>query len=497
MKIPTITAILLAPFLSLVSHGKAKAKQPNIIFILSDDQGYGDLSAHGHPLLKTPHLDQMRKDSVAFDNFYVSPSCSPTRAALLTGMHEFRNGVTHTIQPREHLHKDATLLPGILHDAGYATGFIGKWHLGNSKGYRPETRGFSWASTNNGGPLKHFDTGVIRNGKRYETKGFREDNFFDEAFLFIEESQKEKKPFFCYLATYSPHTPLDAPEEFIKPFRGKVTEEQALYLAMIANIDYNMGRLFEYLEKNNLDEDTIVVYMNDNGVTVGLDVYNANMRGSKCTIWQGGSRAMSFWKWKGTWEPKVSEELTAHLDVLPTLCHYAKAPVPENVKEKLEGYSLVPLLEAKETEQWPSNRLLFQHVARWPSGLAEFHKYAMGGVRQHHYLLLQSRPCDNPECKKCSSQCTTLRNVIKGNKHATYTLTNAAYHWGVSESNGWELYNVKNDPGCKTNIAKEKPELVDQLSKEYDKWWDSVLPDILEKGGDKGEPILLGANRKK
>ena len=172
-------------------HCLSFAKKPNVVFILTDDQGYGDVNAHGHPYLKTPHTNRLRYESVSFDNFYVSPSCSPTRAALLTGMHEFRNRVTHTIVPRQELHEDAVLLPQLLKTAGYKTGFIGKWHLGHNPG--PEKRGFDWCSTNVRGPLDHFDALFIRNRKRMETKGYLEDVFFDEAMAFIEEC--EDQPF--------------------------------------------------------------------------------------------------------------------------------------------------------------------------------------------------------------------------------------------------------------------------------------------------------------
>ena len=149
----------------------ASAARPNIILILTDDQGYGDVGRHGHPVLETPNLDRMYDDSVRFDHFYVSPSCSPTRAALLTGMHEFRNGVTHTLEPREHLFKGAVTLPQILRDAGYKTGWIGKWHLSYRPGYAPHQRGFDWTATNPEGPRDHFDVDIIRNNKRIPTKG--------------------------------------------------------------------------------------------------------------------------------------------------------------------------------------------------------------------------------------------------------------------------------------------------------------------------------------
>jgi arylsulfatase A-like enzyme len=457
-----------------------RSSQPNVILILTDDQGYGDLGRHGHPLLKTPHTDRLHDESVRFDNFYVSPSCSPTRAALLTGMHEFRNGVTHTQQPREHLNVDATILPQLLQAAGYRTGFIGKWHLGGGKGYAPQHRGFQWWATNEGGPHVHFNPDMIRNGKREKRQGFREDLFFDEAMAFIEA--ESEKPFFCYLATYSPHTPLAAPEAFIAPFRDKVDEEKATYLAMIANIDANVGRLLAFLGERDLEKDTIVIFMNDNGVTKGLDVYNAGMRGCKCTIWEGGSRAMSFWRWPGHWQPHKVDKLTAHLDIVPTLCELAGAPVPKG----LDGFSLVPLLEAHTPIKWHDNRLLFHHVARWPGGLAASHKYAMCGVRQGNHLLIRSTPCRDPKCDDYVSQCSTLRIIANGRTAHTYT-SNARFHWGVSPDDHWVLFDSKADPACQNDLSSQHPEVVQRLSNAYDGWWEKVFPQMLAAGGDKGE----------
>ena len=163
---------------------------------------------------------------------------------------------------------------------------------------------------------------------------------------------------------------------------------EATYLGMIENVDYNVGRLLDFLEEEKLDQDTIIIFMNDNGVTVGLDVYNANMRGSKCTIWHGGSRAMSFWRWPGTWKPKKHDNLTAHLDVLPTLCELAGAEIPADLKPQLEGYSLDPLARPREAKNPPPGTTTansIQHVARWPSGMAVQHKHKMAGIRQGNY----------------------------------------------------------------------------------------------------------------
>lgn len=457
-------------------------ERPNFVFILTDDQGYGDIGAHGHPLLKTPHLDRLHAESVRFENFYVSPSCSPTRAALLTGRHEFRSGVTHTIKGRVNLSKQALTLPQLLKEAGYRTGFVGKWHLGNEKGYRPSERGFDWTSTNAGGGRVHFDPTIIRNGKRNARTGFREDLFFEEAMSFMEEAGED--PFFCYLATFSPHAPLAAPPEYLVPFEKKVDEKQAAYLGMIANIDYNVGRLMAFLEKRELAKNTVVVFMNDNGITEGLDIYNAGMRGCKSTIWEGGSRAMSFWRWPKQWSPHQVDNLAAHLDFLPTICDLAAVEIEEPLRSKLEGFSLVPLLESKGPLTWNEDRILFQHVARWPVGLAASHKYAMAGVRKGNHLLVQSQPCENPACKEHSGPCNILRAVEKGALKANYTKKNAQYHWGISKAEGWALYEVKQDPACEDDLSSEKPALVKELSAAYEKWWEDIFPEMIQAGGD-------------
>lgn len=466
---------------TLVCH--SKTKQPNIILILTDDQGYGDLGRHGHPLLKTPNMDRLYDESVRFDNFYVSPSCSPTRASLMTGMHEFKNGVTHTIQPREHLNINATILPQLLKTVGYKTGFVGKWHLGGDEGYLPEERGFDVVPKVPGN-MNDFSMHTFRNGEKREA--FREDIYFDVAMNFIEENEEE--PFFLYLATYAPHTPLLAPDEDIAPYRvDGITEAEATYLGEIANIDKNLGHLLRFLEEKKLEENTIVIFMNDNGVTMGLDVYNAGMRGCKCTIWHGGSRAMSFWRWPKHWKPHKVHNLTAHLDVLPTLCEITGAEIPKDIQPKLDGFNLLPLLEARKPINWHNERLLFQHVARWPADMAASHKYSMCGVRQGGYLLLRSRPCNDSTCLEQLSQCTFLRATEAGGTSETYTDGNAQFHWGVSPKDQWVLFDTKNDPACQYDLSAKKTVLVQSLVSAYENWWDEVFPEMIRLGGDKGK----------
>lgn len=460
-------------------------ERPNIIFILTDDQGYGDLGRHHHPLLRTPNLDRLANESVCFDNFYVSPSCSPTRAALLTGMHEFRNGVTHTLAPRQQPQKDAVFLPQLLKTAGYRTGFIGKWHLGEMNEYAPKQRGFDWTSTTRNGPLEPFDPMIDQNGTCQRRPGYREDIFFDDAMTFIDESGDQ--PFFCYLATYSPHTPLAAPEEFISPFRDYyyVNEKQATFLGMVSNIDFNVGRLMNFLRERKMDQDTIVIFMTDNGSTEGLDVFNAGMRGCKCTIWEGGSRAMSFWHCPSRWKPKTDDHLTAHLDVVPTLCDLANVTIPDQLQSRLEGFSLRRLLESETPVAWHEERMLFQHVGRWPSGLADSHKYAMCGVKLGHYLLCRSRCCDNPACQQFESQCLTLSQVEGGATRAQYTSNRARFHWASSPRGRWVLFDTKSDPACNHDLSGQEPELVIKLAAAYNDWWEEVYPQMIESGGDR------------
>ena len=484
--IPVIVALQCLSAASAASAVPASTVpvKPNIIFILTDDQGYGDLSAHGHPLLKTPNFDRMHNESVRFDNFYVSPSCSPTRAALLTGMHEFRSGVTHTRDPRERLHKDAVTLPELLKKSGYRTALIGKWHLGGNteKGYRASDRGFDLYS-NVTGDL--FD-GLVHHNEKLVKKipgKFREDIYFDEAMRYIEECGD--KPYFCGIATVSPHTPLGAPEEFIAPFRGKVSEEEATYLGMVANLDFNIGRLLDFLAERKLDKNTIVVLMNDNGQTCGLDVYNAGMRGCKTTAWQGGSRAFSFWRWPDKWIPHKVDNLTAHLDFLPTICELTGTEIPAPLQPQLQGFSLVPLLNAKDPIAWHDERMVFIHTGRWPSGMAAAHKYAKASVLQDHFILVRNRACDAPTCSaEILGECDTLRNVEKGKKTAIYTKENAQFHWGITPPGRWALYDLKKDIACQNDIANQNPERLKAMSVAYEKWWDELYPIMIERGGD-------------
>lgn len=429
-------------------HSAQARRAPNIVLILTDDQGYGDLSCHGNPVLKTPHLDRLHKEGVRFTDFHVSPTCAPTRCSLMTGRHEFKSGVTHTILERERMSLKATTLAQVLKSAGYTTGIFGKWHLGDEPDRWPDKRGFDEMFIHGAGGIgqtypgscgdapgnTYFSPAILHNGKFEKTSGYCTDVFFGQAARWIE-AVKGTRPFFAYITPNAPHSPLDVPEEYERRYAGKVPPQAAKFFGMIANIDDNVGRLLAKLNAWGIERDTLVIFMNDNGGTAGLRVWNAGMRGGKGTPWQGGTRAASFWRWPGTLQPADVDRLAAHVDVFPTLAELAGAKVPADVAAKLEGRSLTPLLRNPKAA-W-AERYLVTHLGRWPHGKARESKYLMCSVRNSRYSLV------------CASR---------------------------DGSKKWELFDLQADPGEKNNLAAQRPEVVKELEAVYDRWWEEVLP---------------------
>jgi len=436
---------------------------PNIIFILTDDQGYGDMSCHGNPVLKTPNIDRLHDEGVRFTDFQVSPTCSPTRSALITGRHEFRNGVTHTLYERERLTLSATTLAQVLKSAGYTTGIFGKWHLGDQAEYQPNRRGFDEVFIHGAGGIgqtyvgscgdapnnTYFNPAILHNGKFEKTSGYCTDVFFERALSWID-SVKGGKPFYAYIACNAPHAPLQVPPEYEQRYAGKVETNVAKFFGMIANIDDNVGRLLAKLDTWGIASQTLVVFMNDNGGTFGTKVFNAGMRGQKVTPWLGGTRAASFWRWPGALTPADVPALTAHIDFFPTIAELAGAKLNDKVKGQIEGRSLVPLLQNSKAS-WPE-RVLFTHVGRWERDQAAQSKYRNCGVRNSRWHLV------------CVSK--------SGEKE-------------------WQLFDVVSDPGESTDLAQQHHEIVQELEKSYDKWWDSVQPQLVNEDavGPKQNPF--------
>ncbi len=425
--------------------------RPNIIFVLTDDQGYGDISAHGNPVLKTPHLDALRAQSVRFTDFQVSPTCAPTRSALFTGRHEFKNGITHTILERERMTLKATTLAEVLKSAGYTTGIFGKWHLGDEAEYQPERRGFDEVFIHGGGGIgqtypgscgdapgnTYFDPAILHNGTFEKTKGYCTDVFFAQATKWIAASKAAGRPFYAHIATNAPHAPYTARPEDAALYRGKVPDEAAAnFFGMLHNIDGNLGKLLAKLDELGLTKNTLVVFMNDNGGTAGTKVFNAGMRAQKGTPWLGGTRAASFWRWPGHIAPRDVEALAAHIDFLPTIAEIAGAKLSEKVWAQVEGRSLVPLIE-RAGAPW-AERTLFTHVGRWAKGSdPELAKFRNCAVRMGPWHLV---------------------SVDGGARPA------------------WQLFEVKADPGEKTDVAAANPEVVRRMAASYEAWWAGVQP---------------------
>ncbi len=420
---------------------------------------YGDLSAHGNPVLKTPHLDKLRSESVRFTDFMVSPTCAPTRSAIMTGRHEFRNGITHTILERERLDPKATTIAQVLQGAGYTTGIFGKWHLGDEVAYRPNQRGFDEQFIHGGGGIGqsypgscgdapgnlYFNPAILHNDQFVKTEGYCTDVFFAQAAHWIE-AQKGKKPFYCHIATNAPHGPYIARPEDRQLYEGKdLGADTENFFGMIHNIDENVGKLLAKLDAWGIAENTLVVFMNDNGGTAGVKVFNAGMRGAKGSPWIGGTRAMSFWRLPGKLKPADCPALTAHVDIFRTWADLAGAKLTPEISAQAEGRNLLPLLENPQAA-WDV-RTLFSHVGRWQKGTDhQLAKARNASIRtpQYHLVSEAARPAKAKAEAKMS----------------------------------WQLFDVKADPAETQNIAAQKPEIVKTMLTSYNAWWDSLSGQI-------------------
>ena len=443
-----------------LSLGDLAGKRPNIVLVITDDQGYGQMGSHGHPWIKTPNLDALREQSTYFSAFHVSPTCAPTRAALMTGRHPMKNGVTHTILERERMTLKATTVAQLLKKAGYTTGIFGKWHLGDEDAYQPGARGFDEVFIHGAGGIgqaygcscadapknSYFGPYVRHNGNFVKTDGFCTDMFFKGALGWIKERKEKDSPFFAYITTNAPHGPFLAPEASKKRFRDMGFDQKtAAFYGMIENIDDNVGLLMQKLNAWGLDEETLLVFMSDNGTTGGgsgrpnkamgtapdgtkLFLYNAGMKGMKGSANEGGTRVPALFRWTGSLRAgQEVDRVAAHIDMMPTFCAVAGAEVPESLG--VEGRSLLPLLENPKAE-WP-DRFLFTHTGRWKTGAdPNAHKFDSSAVRNQRFRFIRNK----------------------------------------------ELYDIENDPGETTNVIDRHPEIVKKIRGAYDAWWAATVP---------------------
>lgn len=446
---PTFYCLLFTSFLiylltscekSFTASKKVAATKPNVILVITDDQGYGDFGCHGNPYIQTPNLDDFHKEAVRFTDFHVSPTCAPTRAALMTGRYTNRTGVYHTIAGWSLLRENEKTLGNMFDEAGYRTGAFGKWHLGDNYPFRPFDRGFQETVVHGGGGVQqtpdywnndYFDDTYFKNGQPEAYKGYCTDVFFNEAMDFIETNQKA--PFFCYIATNAPHWPYNVPVEYIESyekFGDELLAHQKRFLGMITNIDDNFGKLRAQLQRLQIADNTLLIFMSDNGTAAGYRNrdgktygFNAGMRGTKNHQHDGGHRVPFFIYWKdgNIHGGKDVTELSAHIDILPTLAELCGITPPKN-HLPLDGKSLVPLLK-EDGNNW-KERILFTDSQR----------------RQV------------PE------------KWIK-----TAVMTN---RWRLVDNK--ELYDMQKDPSQQNNVINQFPTEVDSLRNAYEEWWQNT-----------------------
>jgi arylsulfatase A-like enzyme len=448
-----IFAIIVFAAGLLVHNSVDAASRPNVIIVLTDDQGYGDLSCHGNPVLKTPNLDRLHSESIRFTDFHVAPMCTPTRGQLMTGVDALRNGAMNVSSGRTLLRREFPTMPEIFAANKYRTAIFGKWHLGDNYPYRPQDRGFEesiWFPSSHTPSAPdywnndYFDDVYWHNGERKSFKGYCTDVFFNEAMRWMRERAQRKEPFFCYLPTNTPHWPPFVPEKYREPYRDQ-SRDIASFFGMIANIDENMGRLEAFLRETELRDNTIVIFMTDNGTANGESVFNAGMRGKKIGLHDGGHRVPFFVRWPaGKLRPSGNVDVMVQAqDVPPTLIDLCG--LKKTKSAKFDGISLGDLLRGK-TENLP-DRMLVTQFSR----------------------MMRSEP----------------------------QKADAAVLWNkwrfVSDT---ELYDISQDPAQERNVFEQFPDVVAQMRQHYAKWWEGVEPRVNEfspihVGSRHENPVML------
>ncbi len=419
------------------------AKPPNVILIMTDDQGYGDLSCHGNPLLKTPHMDRLYSESMRFTDFHVTPVCSPTRGQLMSGQDAFRNGARTVPGGYNLIWRDIPIMPEVFRANGYHTGHFGKWHLGDVFPDRPIDRGFDkalWIYGHGVLSAAEFDNDThhfrYRDGVQVvQSDRYCTDVWFEEAMAWMDKCREKQEPFFCNIPTLAPHGPRWPLEADKNPYVGKVDPLMAEHFGSIAGVDRNLGRLLDWLEETGLDQETILIFLTDNGSSRSNQSFNAGLRDGKGSYYDGGHRAASFWRWPGG---AFRHDCDVHTpgqvqDVLPTLFDLCDLKNAQDLY--FDGVSLAPLLRD-------------QHAI-----LAERKMVVQYGRR--------TRPVKGDGC------------VIWGK-------------WRMVNYD--ELYDIEKDRGQQNNIADQYPEVLREMRDWYEVWWASVEGRLFDY-----QPILVGA----
>ncbi len=482
--------VLIAALIALASFDlgskaqqEASTKRPNVILVLTDDQGFGDVGFHGNRDLSTPHLDRLASESAEFTQFHVQPLCTPTRAALLTGRYPERTGAIEVNYGRSIIREEEITIAETLKAAGYRTGIFGKWHLGDNYPVRPSDKGFEECLHHTAGGVgqaadppgnSYFDPILRHNNVPRKYEGYCNDIFFQKAMDFAEAHRNE--PFFIFLATNLPHLPLQVAEKYVAPYRKRgVNEINAKTYGMIANIDENMGYLMERLRSLGLEENTILIFLSDNGPRTGRqkndvypDRYNAGLRGTKSSIYEGGIRVPFLFRWPERIKSGLKlPQIAAHIDLFPTLLDACGArPIDED--RAIDGRSLLPLLTETRPE-WADRTLFFQHNQNHEPLM-----YSHFAARTQRYKLVQPYP--NPRDQ---------------------TLDIGEFDINA-QLDSLELYDIENDPGEIDNLARAHPQIVATMVESYENWYRDVTakldywdPQRIYLGSPEENPALL------
>ena len=428
--------------------------RPNVILVMTDDQGYGDLGCTGNEMIQTPNIDGFYRQCTRFADFHVSPLCTPTRGALMTAHNPLRNGAWATTWGRSLLRRDEVTMANVFSAGGYRTGMFGKWHLGDNYPYRPQDRGFETVVAHRGGGVgqtpdfwgnSYFDDTYWHNGTPQAHVGYCTDIWFEEAMKFIKSSKDD--PFFCYLATNAPHGPYLVADEYKEPYEGDERVPNPAFYGMITNIDENFGRLMQRLDELGIADDTILIFMTDNGTAAGYAEgrgYNAGMRGTKGSYYDGGHRVPFFVRWPngGVTAGRDADELITHMDLLPTFIDLCGLTRPAGLE--FDGESVSALLTGQAQEL--PDRIHF----------------------------VQYRQNTNPPEKWDCAVMTRRWRLIGGT----------------------ELYDIKADPGQERDLAAEHPDIAERLRAAHEGWWEEVSPRLddycaITIGSDRENPCRL------
>ncbi len=462
MRIGSLAAVILVSVIVVFPvASKAAENRPNVVLVMTDDHGYGDFGCTGNPVIRTPNVDSLYSDSARMTHFYVSPVCAPTRACLMTGRYNYRTRAIDTYIGRAMMEPQEVTVAEALRDAGYATGIFGKWHLGDCYPMRAMDQGFEEALVIHGGGIaqasdppggegKYTDPILFHNGRPEPQKGYCTDIYFDAALKWMKTCVEGKRPFFAYIPTNAPHDPLnDIPQKLYQQYKtmdlspvvltksgGKPEEKEldrvARIFAMITNIDENVGKLVAGLDRLGVANDTIVIFLTDNGPASRR--YVGPFRGTKADVHDGGVRTLLLVRWPARLKAgHTSDRIAAHIDIMPTLLEACGAPAPKGVK--LDGRSILPLLEGRQVD-WPDRTLFIQtHRGDVP-------------IMYHHFMA----------------------------RNQEWKLVNAS-GFGREQWSGppqFELYRIPDDPREEKNLASDHPEIVEQLKKEYEAWFKDV-----------------------